>query len=121
VFGRSSRQKPGERIYGENNPKWNGISPKMPLEILTDFKGYLASLKIQELGEVQKQQQHYRSSSRGHHYVILIIYHIQSTKRTDKKGQSIMWYNPSKVGEPHTVTFALDNKTKPDLDRSSTK
>ena len=26
-----------------------------------------------------------------------------------------MWYNPSKVGEPHTVTFALDNKTKPDL------
>jgi plastocyanin len=32
-----------------------------------------------------------------------------------KAGQSIMWYNPSKVGEPHTVTFALDNKTKPDL------
>jgi len=32
-----------------------------------------------------------------------------------KAGQSVMWYNPSKVGEPHTVTFALDNKTKPDL------
>ena len=32
-----------------------------------------------------------------------------------KTGQSVMWYNPSKVGEPHTVTFALDNKTKPDL------
>lgn len=32
-----------------------------------------------------------------------------------KAGQSIMWYNPSKVGEPHTVTFALDNKTRPDL------
>jgi len=32
-----------------------------------------------------------------------------------KQGQSVMWYNPSKVGEPHTVTFALDNKTKPDL------
>lgn len=32
-----------------------------------------------------------------------------------KTGQSIMWYNPSKVGEPHTITFALDNKTKPDL------
>jgi hypothetical protein len=32
-----------------------------------------------------------------------------------------MWHNPSKVGEPHTVTFALDNKTKSDLDRSSTK
>jgi plastocyanin len=30
-------------------------------------------------------------------------------------GQSVMWYNPSKVAEPHTVTFALDNKTKPDL------
>jgi len=32
-----------------------------------------------------------------------------------KQGQSVMWYNPSKVGEPHTVTFALNNKTKPDL------
>jgi plastocyanin len=32
-----------------------------------------------------------------------------------KQGQSVMWYNPSKAGEPHTVTFALDNKTKPDL------
>jgi hypothetical protein len=32
---------PEERIYGENNPKWNGISPKMPLEILTDFKAIL--------------------------------------------------------------------------------
>ena len=31
-----------------------------------------------------------------------------------KQGQSVMWYNPSKVGEPHTVTFALDNKTKPE-------
>lgn len=30
-------------------------------------------------------------------------------------GQTVMWYNPSKVGEPHTVTFALDNKTKPAL------
>jgi len=32
-----------------------------------------------------------------------------------KTGQSIMWYNPSIAPEPHTVTFALDNKTKPDL------
>ena len=36
-----------------------------------------------------------------------------------KQGQSVMWYNPSKVGEPHTVTFALDNKTKPDLSATS--
>jgi plastocyanin len=28
-----------------------------------------------------------------------------------KVGQSIMWYNPTQVAEPHTVTFALDNKT----------
>jgi hypothetical protein len=26
-----------------------------------------------------------------------------------------MWYNPSLAAEPHTVTFALDNSTKPDL------
>lgn len=28
-----------------------------------------------------------------------------------KVGQSITWYNPTHVAEPHTVTFALDNKT----------
>ena len=52
--------------------KWNGIGPKMPLEMLTDFKGYLVSLKIQKLEEEQRQQQHYHSSSssrhRRHHY-----------------------------------------------------
>ena len=26
-------------------------------------------------------------------------------------GQSVIWDNPSTVGEPHTVTFVLDNKT----------
>lgn len=25
------------------------------------------------------------------------------------------WYNAAKVGEPHTVTFVLDNKTKAQL------
>ena len=28
-----------------------------------------------------------------------------------KVGQSITWYNPTQVAEPHTVTFALDTKT----------
>lgn len=28
-----------------------------------------------------------------------------------KTGQSITWVNPTAVGEPHTVTFVLDNKT----------
>src|ERR1043166_9572242 len=28
-----------------------------------------------------------------------------------KQGQSVMWYNPSKVGEPHTVTFAVRNSS----------
>jgi plastocyanin len=32
-----------------------------------------------------------------------------------KTGQSVMWYNPSVAPEPHTVTFALDNNTKPEL------
>lgn len=27
-----------------------------------------------------------------------------------KAGQSIIWYNPTLVGEPHTVSFVLDNK-----------
>ena len=28
-----------------------------------------------------------------------------------KKGDTVRWYNPTQVGEPHTVTFVLDNKT----------
>ena len=28
-----------------------------------------------------------------------------------KAGESVIWDNPSVVGEPHTVTFVLDNKT----------
>ncbi|MGC2667722.1 MAG: hypothetical protein WA220_00905, partial [Candidatus Nitrosopolaris sp.] len=28
-----------------------------------------------------------------------------------KAGQSVMWYNPTLVGEPHTVSFVLDNKS----------
>jgi plastocyanin len=30
-------------------------------------------------------------------------------------GQSVTWDNPSTVGEPHTVTFTLDNKTATDI------
>jgi plastocyanin len=32
-----------------------------------------------------------------------------------KTGQSVMWYNPSVAPEPHTVTFVLDNSTRPEL------
>ncbi len=28
-----------------------------------------------------------------------------------KVGQAVNWYNPTDVGEPHTVTFVLDNST----------
>lgn len=30
-------------------------------------------------------------------------------------GQSVSWYNPAKVAEPHTVTFIMDNTTKAPL------
>jgi plastocyanin len=32
-----------------------------------------------------------------------------------KVGQSVMWYNPTLVGEPHTVSFVLDNKSNTDF------
>jgi plastocyanin len=32
-----------------------------------------------------------------------------------KTGQTVIWYNPSVAPEPHTVTFALDNNTRPEL------
>lgn len=28
-----------------------------------------------------------------------------------KAGESVTWYNPTEVGEPHTITFVLDNTT----------
>lgn len=28
-----------------------------------------------------------------------------------KVGQAVNWYNPTEVGEPHTVTFVMDNST----------
>ena len=28
-----------------------------------------------------------------------------------KVGQAVNWYNPTDVGEPHTVTFVMDNST----------
>ncbi|MGA9170290.1 MAG: hypothetical protein WBZ20_09110, partial [Nitrososphaeraceae archaeon] len=34
--------------------KGDGIAPKMPLEMLSDFKGHLVSLKIQKLEEEQE-------------------------------------------------------------------
>lgn len=30
-------------------------------------------------------------------------------------GESVTWYNPTAVAEPHTVSFILDNKAKADL------
>jgi plastocyanin len=32
-----------------------------------------------------------------------------------KNGESVTWDNPTSVGEPHTVTFVLDNKTNTGL------
>src|ERR671933_3073511 len=40
-----------------------------------------------------------------------IIDHFFPQTAKIKVGQSITWYNPTQVAEPHTVTFALDTKT----------
>ena len=40
-----------------------------------------------------------------------IVDHFFPENAEIKVGQSITWYNPTKVGEPHTVSFILDNKT----------
>src|SRR5919199_4279941 len=40
-----------------------------------------------------------------------IIDHFFPQTAEIKVGQSITWYNPTQVAEPHTVTFALDDKT----------
>ena len=40
-----------------------------------------------------------------------IIDHFFPQTMDIKVGQSITWYNPTQVAEPHTVTFALENNT----------
>jgi plastocyanin len=40
-----------------------------------------------------------------------IVDHFFPENAEIKVGQSITWYNPTKVGEPHTVSIILDNKT----------
>ena len=40
-----------------------------------------------------------------------IIDHFFPQTAEIKVGQSIVWYNPTQVAEPHTVTFALEDKT----------
>ena len=32
-----------------------------------------------------------------------------------KAGETVTWYNPTEVGEPHTISFVLDNNTMTDI------
>ena len=47
----------------------------------------------------------------GRGNVSAIIDHFFPQTAEIKVGESITWYNPTQVAEPHTVTFALDTKT----------
>lgn len=41
-----------------------------------------------------------------------VVNHVFSPQDIEiNAGQSVTWFNPTKVGEPHTVTFVLDNDT----------
>ena len=45
----------------------------------------------------------------GNHFAPLTTY---APDRVEVKvGQAVNWYNPTEVGEPHTVTFVMDNST----------
>jgi plastocyanin len=45
----------------------------------------------------------------GNSTALLTTFSPQKVKIT--KGDTMRWYNPTQIGEPHTVTFVLDNKT----------
>ncbi len=45
----------------------------------------------------------------GNHFAPLTTY--APDKVEVKVGQAVNWYNPTEVGEPHTVTFVMDNST----------
>ena len=45
----------------------------------------------------------------GNHFAPMTTYAPEEVEV--KVGQAVNWYNPTEVGEPHTVTFVMDNST----------
>jgi len=68
------------------------------------FLYYHYSLSVTAMGNVIKVE-----AGRGN--ASAIIDHFFPENAEIKVGQSITWHNPTKVGELHTVSIILDNKT----------
>ena len=64
--------------------KWNGIASKMPLEMLTDFKNYLASLKISEKKQT-KIQQRKKSQKRDGTIIVVITIRFRGLRMYSKR------------------------------------
>lgn len=64
-------------------------------------------------GEQQQQQTVRVQAGTGVDSSAITVFSPQQVEV--KSGESVTWYNPTPVAEPHTVTFVLDNKSMTDI------
>ena len=73
-----------------------------------------ATLQSQEQTQQQQQQQQDNESieiaAGGGNFTAPLTIYVPDNIEANV-GQPVNWYNPTEVGEPHTVTFVMDNNT----------
>ncbi len=84
------------------------------LSLLTQIKTGDSNILVFATSQPQVQQQQENKSveiaAGGGNYTAPFTVYIPD-KIEVNIGQTVNWYNPTEVGEPHTVTFVMDNST----------
>ena len=82
-------------------------------ETTTVDKNILVFATSQSQEQTQQQQQDNKSieiAAGGGNYTAPLTMYIPDNIEANV-GQPVIWHNPTEVGEPHTVTFVMDNNT----------
>jgi plastocyanin len=86
----------------------------LSLSLLTEIKTGDNNILVFATSQPQMQQQQVNKSveiaAGGGNYTAPLTVYIPD-KIEVNIGQPVNWYNPTEVGEPHTVTFVMDNST----------
>ena len=75
----------------------------------TNHQGFVYAQDSQQLSQQQNTASIKVAAGGGNDTGPLTLF--LPSKVDIKTGQSVTWYNPTTVGEPHTVTFIFDNTT----------
>lgn len=86
----------------------------LSLSLLTESKTGDNNILVFATSQPQMQQQQENKSveiaAGGGNYTAPLTVYIPDRIEVNV-GQPVNWYNPTEVGEPHTVTFVMDNST----------